>query len=175
MSTSPQPPPPASTLNSHHVIKSVVFALLRLDKKDRYNMETKCNWQEWKKRKQNASVCSHPRHVEAMGSGASAACVCRLPRARARLTCVISLLSYTWRTLPLAPSHTPTRTQIERCANPTLTPTIGSEQRSVYILKILLMYVHPLPEGSNFPLKEKSFQEMVLDAWVVAVTISYAP
>ncbi|KAJ4924148.1 hypothetical protein JOQ06_000388, partial [Pogonophryne albipinna] len=29
------PPPPASTLNSHHIIKSVVFALLRLDKKDR--------------------------------------------------------------------------------------------------------------------------------------------
>lgn len=52
-------PPPASTLNSHHVIKSVVFALPRLDKKDRYSMKKKKNSTgKREERKQNASVCS---------------------------------------------------------------------------------------------------------------------
>lgn len=103
-------PPPASTLNSHHVIKSVVFALLRLDKKDRYSIKKKkkINWQEGRKETKCLGLLLFtPTHVmyKSWGSGASdcgAACLCRLPRSRERLSCVISLLCYTWRTLPLA-------------------------------------------------------------------------
>lgn len=60
----------APTLNSHHVIKSVVFALLRLYKKDRYNMKkhTQQRFRRRRKKRGNkmprsAPVYSHPRHV----------------------------------------------------------------------------------------------------------------
>lgn len=104
-------PPPASTLNSHHVIKSVVFALLRLDKKARYNMKKKKKSRNWREGRRETKCLGlllfTPTHVMykswALGPfDCSAACLCRLPRSRERLSCVISLLSYTWRTLPLA-------------------------------------------------------------------------
>lgn len=113
--------PPASTLNSHHVIKSVVFTLLRLDKKDRYSMKKK-EFQPAGGKKGNKMPRSAPVYscllppTSRISHGAlgpltnSAACLCRLPRSRERLSCVISLLCYTWRTLPLALSNTHTYT-----------------------------------------------------------------
>lgn len=104
------PTPPASNLNSHHVIKSVVFTLLQLHKKDRYNMKTtKKKLQAGTKRL--GLLRFTPTHIMykswALGpSDRGAACLCRLPRSRERLSCVISLLSYTWRTLPPALANT---------------------------------------------------------------------